>query len=133
MTLPEAVELVRRALLGVEGGEVIVPKLPSYSVWQLGNAIWAEHHEGEAPFLAVGLRPGEKLHETLLSEDEAPWARDCGDHYKVLHQIMPGPGGRQAASEPEGEPLRPGFSYRSDRNVDNWLYLPELRERLRGV
>ena len=74
ITLPQAVDLVLHALDHMEGGEVFVPKIPSMRVVDLADAM--------APGVAhelIGIRPGEKLHEILITPDEARHTIDAGD------------------------------------------------------
>lgn len=78
MTLPEAVALVMRSLTRMRGGEVFIPKLPSFSVFDLASCLHPP------PFAFLGIRPGEKLHESLLSADEARNARVLPDGDVVL-------------------------------------------------
>lgn len=74
MELEEAVDLVLLAARKMRGGEVFVPKLGSSRVADvLGDALDEE----------TGLRPGEKLHEVLVSDEEARRTFDCGDHYRI--------------------------------------------------
>lgn len=130
MTLAEAVELVRDSLFNGRGGEVVVPKLPSYFVKDLAEAVWEEQGFGECLTTPVGIRPGEKLHESLVGEDEAPWAYDCGTHYEIVHVSSPhGPGGRMASAVVSGVQVPDTFRYRSDTN-ERWLLKDELVRRL---
>ena len=136
MTLPESVELVRKALYEARGGEVLVPKLPSYRVRDLGEAVWKEQQPDSgwaAKFKATGIRPGEKLHESMISEDEAPWAYDVGTHYEVVQgSDGVGPGGRSLEATVSGQRVPDGFRYRSDEN-ELWLTPSEMQERLRAI
>lgn len=136
MTLAEAVELIRTALYDARGGEIIIPKLLSYRVRDLGKAVWGEQNPEDqwaAQFKAVGLRPGEKLHESMISDDESPWTYDCGGHYEIVHATDPnGPGGRTVAAVINGSKVKDGFSYRSDRNGE-FMPVADLRARLAGV
>lgn len=80
MTMDQAVDLVLLALGAMEGGEVFVPKVGAARLPTLASAVapgapWEAHG---------GLRPGEKLHEMLISEDEARQAVDHGDHWRLL-------------------------------------------------
>src|SRR5690242_13642110 len=81
ITMPEAVKLVHAALEGMEGGEVFVPRLPSASIMALYEAVmW------DASYTFGGPRPGgEKLHETLLTAEEAARSRDVGPHVSIVN------------------------------------------------
>ena len=121
ITLEEAVELVVFALENSEGGEVYIPKIPSMRVSDLADAI-APGIERET----IGIRPGEKLHEVLLTADESRHSIDIGDRYVVLPE-HPWWGG---AHWPQGKPLEDGFVYSSDSN-DRWLTADELAALLK--
>jgi len=122
ISLDQAVAFVTNSIAWMRGGEVFVPKLPSMRVVDLAEAI--------APGLPVrytGIRPGEKLHESLLTADEARHTGDCGDHYEIEPE-------HPFWSEPEtATPRLPdGFSYTSDSN-DNWLDVAALRQMIGGA
>lgn len=120
ITLPDAVEFVLSSLSLVDGGgEVFVPKIPSARVTDIARAIApAQRH------VFTGIRPGEKLHETLLTEDEARHAYDSDDRY-VITPFRPQP--TVVAQLPDG------FSYSSDTNP-HFLTVPELEVLVgRGV
>lgn len=78
LTLEQGVEFVHESLVGMRGGEVYVPKLPAVSILTIADAVRAP-----VGYEFIGPRPGEKQHETLISEHEAPRTYDCGDHYLV--------------------------------------------------
>src|SRR5690606_24413574 len=79
ITLQQAVELVLFSLEHMEGGEIFIPKIPSMRVTDLAEAM-----APGVPTRLTGIRPGEKLHEILLTDDEACHAVDAGDVYVVL-------------------------------------------------
>lgn len=118
ITLPQAVDLVLFALEHATGGEVFIPKIPSMEVVDLAEAV-----APGVPRDVVGIRPGEKLHEVLLTDDEARHSIDADDVYVVL------PEHPWWTDEPrwlEGKPLPDGFVYASNTN-DEWLDVAELR------
>jgi UDP-N-acetylglucosamine 4,6-dehydratase len=111
ITLESAVELVLYALQHSVGGEVFIPKIPSMNLIDLAKAV-----DPEATFKHVGIRPGEKLHETLLSEDESRKTIDIGNYYVVLPQFV---GSEKLVREYAKKPECPaGFVYRSDMNKE---------------
>ena len=117
LTLEQGVRFVIRSIECMQGGEVFVPKIPSMNIMDLVQAI--------APDCRVdyiGIRPGEKLHEVLLSEDESRYTLDMGDMY-VIQPIYTW---WQAKDWSEGKPLPEGFRYTSDTN-SHWLSVDELR------
>lgn len=117
ITLDQAVDLVMYAIDNMIGGEVFIPKIPSMRVDDLAAAM--------APGLPVdyiGIRPGEKLHEGLLTVDEARHSVDAGSVYVVLPEHpWWGSNPRWAGATP----LPDGFAYTSDVN-DVWLTSDEL-------
>jgi UDP-N-acetylglucosamine 4,6-dehydratase len=116
ITLPEAVEFVLSSMSRVEGGETFVPKIPSMRIVDVAEAL-APDAEREI----IGIRPGEKLHEVLLTEDEARHARDLGDRYVILpHRV-----GEEPAPD-RGQALPDGFRYASDTN-EQWLGAEDVR------
>lgn len=118
ISLPEAVQLVLHALEHAHGGEVFIPKIPSMRVVDLAEAM-----APGVPVEVIGIRPGEKLHELLLTSDESRHAVDAGDTYVLLpeHQWWD-----THSNESVGKPLDDGFIYGSDTN-DEWLDSPALR------
>ena len=122
ITLEQGVELVLLAMEQAEGGELFIPKIPSMKVVDLVAAL-----PGKCTTKVVGIRPGEKLHESLIGADEGRGARDRGNYYVVLPQFS---FQRKRGHAPEtGTPLPEGFAYRSDTNTD-WLSVPKLQEMI---
>jgi len=117
ITLEQAVDLVLFALEHTEGGEVFVPKIPSMRVVDLADAI-----APDVPREIIGIRPGEKLHEVLLTSDETRHAVDIGDRYVVLPDH---PWWRTSGAWTDGKPVNDGFVYGSDTN-ERWLSADEL-------
>ena len=112
ITLDQAVDLVLYAVEHMVGGEIFIPKIPSMKVTDLADAM-----APGVPVEVIGIRPGEKLHELLLTSDEARHSIDADDVYVVL------PEHPWWASHPkwiEGKPLADGFVYSSETN-DWWL------------
>jgi UDP-N-acetylglucosamine 4,6-dehydratase len=120
ITLPQAVEFVLSRLPMMEGGEVFVPKIPSMRVSEIADAV-----APEAEHTVIGIRPGEKLSEVLLTEDESRHTRELDDCY-VVHPEFP-----LWRSEPysRGTPVADGFRYSSDTNSVQ-LTAAELRAML---
>ena len=111
ITLDQAVEFSINCLQTMTGGEVFVPKIPSMKIVDLAKAM---SDDPNPAFEIIGIRPGEKLHETLISEDESRYAHDHGSYFVI---------GRR--------PWNTGqeWSYRSDNN-SNWLSIEDLRKIL---
>jgi UDP-N-acetylglucosamine 4,6-dehydratase len=110
ITLTEGVDFVLSSLGRMRGGEIFVPKIPSMKIVDMAAAL--------APGLAtrvVGIRPGEKLHEMMISADDARTTVDLGDRYAIE------PAFAEYTREPQvGAALDEGFSYASDTN-EVWL------------
>jgi UDP-N-acetylglucosamine 4,6-dehydratase len=123
ITLRQAVDLVLHALEHTRGGEVFIPKIPSMRVVDLAEAI-APGAKREV----IGIRPGEKLHELLITSDEARHTVDAGDVYVITPEH---PWWSQDWHA-EGRPLPDGFVYSSETN-DEWLDVDKLRAMLADV
>lgn len=117
ITLDQGVELVLLAFDEMRGGEIFVPKIPSMKVTDLAEAI-APGRQTKI----VGIRPGEKLHELMIPEDDARRTLDMGKYY-IIQPEFPW----WTNEVREGKALPEGFSYSSDKNTE-WLSVEELRE-----
>ena len=118
ITLEQSVHMVLRSFELAGGGEVLVPKIPSMKITDLAEAI--------APDLStveVGIRPGEKLHETMITAEDSRHTIDIGQYYVIKPETFQYRG-------PEGKPVPEGFCYNSGTN-ESWLSVPELRATLR--
>ena len=120
ITLEQGVRFVISCVEELHGGEVFVPKLPSMKLLDLAKAI-----APEAELETVGIRPGEKLHESLISADEASQARDLSDRYV----IVPAHPWWNKDALVAGDPPAEGFSYASDTN-EQWLTQDELMKMI---
>ena len=118
LTLEQGVRFVIRCIEQMQGGEVFVPKIPSARTVDLARAIApdAEHE-------MVGIRPGEKLHEVLISEDEARTTVEREGMYVVIPRITLW----QRDQKYEGTPIPDGFRYSSDTNPV-WLDVEQIRQ-----
>ncbi len=114
--LPSAVELVLYALTNMRGGEVFVPRLPSMRITDLAEAM-----DPDRDVEYVGIRPGEKLHEQMITADEARHTIRVGQVFVVLPERHDW----EKGTEWSGEPLPEGFEYISGDN-DWWLDSDEL-------
>jgi UDP-N-acetylglucosamine 4,6-dehydratase/5-epimerase len=117
ITLDQGVRFVLEALERMHGGELFVPKIPSMRVTDLAAAM-----APEARLEVVGIRPGEKLHEEMISAADSRQTVDMGDYYVVQPQMD----WWRRESLNGGRPVPDGFSYASDTN-DQWLSVSELR------
>ena len=118
MTLDQAVKLVLDSLMQMRGGEIFVPKIPSMKIADLATAIAPECEQ-----IVTGIRPGEKLHETLISSDVGIHTFEFDDKYIIYPHIVERDFQRQ-----DGKALNTDFAgYRSDNN-GHWLGVNDLRK-----
>lgn len=119
ISLEQGVELVWHAFHDMEGGEIYVKKIPSMKVTDLATVIAPEARQE-----IVGIRPGEKLHEQMIGEEDASYTYEYPDHYKILPAIN-----NWHACEnriKDGRRVPEGFSYTSDNNTE-WMQPAELQ------
>jgi UDP-N-acetylglucosamine 4,6-dehydratase len=122
VTLEQGVRFVIDSIGGMRGGEVFVPKLPSMKITDIADVI-----APKAEKRIIGVRPGEKIHEILLTEEEARHTREFDNYFVVEPEhLFWGEVGLEG-----GHILPPGFKYTSDGN-NQWVSKEELR-RLIGV
>ena len=119
ITLPQAVEFVLKSFSTMQGGELYVPRIPSMRVVDLAKAI-----APGSELVEVGIRPGEKLHEEMISAEDARRTIRQDDRYIVMPTLA-----EWGFSQPPGDPVPDGFSYTSDTN-DLWLSVGDLQELL---
>jgi len=110
ITLDQAVEFVFSAIEEMKGGEIFVPKIPSMRILDLARAVAPDAKVDE-----IGMRSGEKLHEVLLTNEEARSARELSTHYVVARK-----------PNQRGVAIAEDFVYASDTNTD-WLTLEQLQ------
>jgi UDP-N-acetylglucosamine 4,6-dehydratase len=118
LTLEQGVRFVVSSIEQMHGGEIFVPKIPSMRLVDLAETI-APGCEIDT----IGIRPGEKLHEVLVSEDEARNTLEMEDRYI----IQPSHSWWRRENWVHGRPLPEGFRYASDTN-ERWLTNRELQE-----
>jgi UDP-N-acetylglucosamine 4,6-dehydratase len=122
ITLEQGVDFVLSSLATMEGGEIFVPKIPTVTTVELANAL-----APSIPQRVVGIRPGEKLHEIMVPEDDARSALELSDRYVILpgHAVAR----RRFWMDKGAAPVAEGFSYSSDRNPER-LDAPGLQALL---
>lgn len=124
ISLEQGARFVIRCTEQMLGGEVFVPKIPSMKVVDLATAV-----APEAKINTIGIRPGEKLHEVLISDDESRSTVELDDMYVV----QPAEAlwfGRDWQTR--GKPLADEFRYASNTNTE-WLTTPQIREIIRPI
>ncbi len=123
ISITEGVELVIKALEEANGGETFISKIPSFKITDLAQAMLPGCEMPE-----VGIREGEKLHEIMVTVEDAPNTYEYEKHFIIFPQMvwndrqMPNPNGL-------GRKVPDGFSYSSGNNTV-WMDVEEIRERL---
>jgi UDP-N-acetylglucosamine 4,6-dehydratase/5-epimerase len=125
ITLEEGVQLVLDTLARMWGGEIFVPKIPSYHITDVAEAI--------APgcgLKMIGIRPGEKLHEEMITETDSLSTVELEDRYVILPSV-PTWDVDEFISSHHGKLCDPGFHYSSGTNTE-WLTVAQIRELIRA-
>ena len=114
LTLERGVELVLTGLKTMQGGEIFVPKIPSFKVTDVARVV-----APGTPTHVIGIRPGEKLHEVMITEDDSMYTIEFENHYAILSpQLL-----RTTKPDKVSKMVPEGFSYRSDTN--SWWHTDE--------
>ena len=122
ITIEEGAEFVDRMLGLMRGGEIFVPKIPSMRIVDLATAICSR-----CQLENVGIRPGEKLHELLITRDDARHTLEFADYFMVQPAVRFWDGTDYETYDGEkGRPVGPNFEYASDTN-DRQLNADQLR------
>lgn len=122
ITLDQGVRFVMDCFNRMKGGEIFVPKIPSMKVTDLAKAL-----APECQVELIGIRPGEKLHEVMITEDDARRTLEY-DRYYLIQPEFPwwGKDIKSKAIKNSGQPVPDRFSYSSDTN-EQWLTIEQLR------
>jgi len=120
ISLEDGVELVWHAFQDMEGGEVYVKKIPSMKVTDLASVI-----APQAKQEIIGIRPGEKLHEEMISTEDAAYTYEYSEHFKILPTINNW--GSDKARIKDGIKVKEGFTYASDSNPE-WMDNASLQD-----
>jgi UDP-N-acetylglucosamine 4,6-dehydratase len=121
ISLQEGVEMVLWSLENALGGEILVPKIPSYRITDVATAIGPECRQE-----IVGIRPGEKIHEEMITASDSFNTVDLGRYFAILPVSADYSVGDYCRRQ-GGEPIPPGFAYNSGSNPD-FLSVDRLRE-----
>lgn len=124
ISLEEGVEMVMYALEHAWGGELFVPKIPSYNIMELAKAI-----APEARYEVVGIRPGEKLHEEMITETDSLSTVECEKYYVIL-PATPTWDFDEFKKHFNAKTVEMGFKYNSGTN-DEWLSAEQLRDQIK--
>lgn len=119
ISLEDGVELVWHAFEDMQGGEIYVKKIPSMKVTDLARVI-----APDATQEVVGIRPGEKLHEQMISQEDAHYTFEYPDHFKILPVINNW--GSDPARIKDGKKVNHDFVYSSDNNSE-WMSDADLQ------
>jgi UDP-N-acetylglucosamine 4,6-dehydratase/5-epimerase len=125
ISLQEGVDLVLYSLEHHLGGEIFVPKIPSYRIMDVAKAV-----APDCEIQIVGIRPGEKLHEEMISETDSLNTIDLGKYYAILPSISFNHTREEYLSRHKASYVPTGFSYNSGTN-DEWETVESLRSKIR--
>ncbi len=118
ITLEQGVEFVIKNLNRMRGGEIFIPKIPSMKIIDLVKAI-----APECKIEYIGIKPGEKLHETMIASDDARNTTEFSDYYMIRPQCS----FWVCEDYPNGKSVQEGFSYTSNTNP-NFLTIDQMKE-----
>lgn len=119
ISLEQGVELVWHAFGDMVGGETYVKKIPSMKVVDLARVVAPECKQEE-----IGIRPGEKLHEQMISAEDSYYTYEYAEHFKILPTINDW--GRSSERIKDGKKVPEGFVYASDTNTE-WMSDDQLK------
>jgi UDP-N-acetylglucosamine 4,6-dehydratase len=122
ISIEQAVKFVLDSFDLMSGGELYVPRIPSMKLVDLANAISPNTKISE-----IGMRPGEKLHEEMISADDSRRTLLLHDRYVVMPVVA-----EWGYVPPKGKAMKEGFAYRSDTN-DLWMSQDDISEFLRRI
>lgn len=124
ITLDQGVDMVLYAMENAWGGEIFVPKIPSYRILDVANSIAPN---SEKP--VIGIRPGEKLHEEMITETDSFSTIDCGKYYVILPSVLPW-NVDDYMKHFNAKYVEKGFKYNSGTNTE-WVTVEELRDLIK--
>lgn len=121
ISLDEGVDMVLHALENAWGGEIFVPKIPSYKIVDVAKAIAPDIEHKE-----VGVRPGEKIHEEMITTSDSFYTYDLGKYYAIVPSV-PNWNLKEFIAEFKATSVKKGFTYNSADN-DQWETPESIRE-----
>ena len=125
ISLQAGVDLVLWAIENHLGGEIFIPKIPSYHIKDVATAI-----APNLPQVEVGIRPGEKLHEEMITATDALNTIDIGKYYAILPSVAFNHTREDFVNHHNGKFVPEGFHYSSDKN-DEWETVETMREKIK--
>jgi UDP-N-acetylglucosamine 4,6-dehydratase len=124
ISLQGGVDLVLYALEQAWGGEIFVPKIPSYKILDIATAIAPECKQE-----VVGIRPGEKIHEEMITSSDSFSTYDLGQYFAILPQV-PSFNIQEYIKHFQAKPVKKGFQYNSGEN-EEWISVEEIRRLIK--
>ena len=124
ISLEEGVDMVLNSIENAWGGEIFVPKIPSYRIMDVAKAIGPE-----CEIDVVGIRSGEKIHEEMITQADANTTVDLGKYYAILPQVPTWSKDKYMTTF-NAKPVAPDFQYNSGTNSD-WIGVEEIRALIR--
>lgn len=124
ISLTQGVELVIKALEEATGGETFISKIPSFKITDLAEAMLPGCRKPE-----IGIRPGEKLHEIMVTTEDSLTAYEYDHHFIVYPQVV---WNEKQTMNTSGKKVPDGFAYSSDNN-EEWLTVEALRQMVQSV
>lgn len=124
ISLQSGVDLVMYALENHLGGEIFIPKIPSYKILDVAQAI-----APDSEIKIVGTRPGEKLHEEMITDTDSINTIDLGEYYAILPSISFNYSEEEYIAHHKAEKVPFGFKYNSGTN-NNWESVESLRQAI---
>ena len=121
LTLEQGARFVAKNIELMQGGEMFIPKIPSMKIPDLARAL-----APDAEIDTIGIRPGEKLHEVMITEDEARHTKDMGDYFIIEPELK----FWERNNKLEGKSLPEGYRYSSDNNTE-WLEIESLQQMVK--
>ncbi len=120
LTISEAVQFVLDSLSNMQGGEIFIPKIPSFKVIDVAKIV-----SPNLPIKIIGIRPGEKLHEVMITEDDSDYTREFENYYVILPPFLVS----SDYYKTKGTKVPQGF-YFSSQNNNKWYTLDAFKEVL---
>ncbi len=124
ISLDEGVQLVFKAIKEANGGEIYVSKIPSFKIVDLAKAMCEN-----CTLKEIGIREGEKLHEVMITPEDARNTYEYDDHFIIYPQFK---WWGNTNIKPNGKLVEKGFRYSSDTN-DKWLSIEDIRNKLKSL
>jgi FlaA1/EpsC-like NDP-sugar epimerase len=122
LTIEQAVDFVLSSVNLMHGGEIFVPRIPSFKVTDVAKVVCPG-----IPTRVVGIRPGEKLHEQMIGFEDAPFTYEYADYFKIIPAINHWSSISDQIGS--GKLVAPNFVYASDSNTE-WMSRQEVSEWL---